>query len=154
MFARSIQSKLSGFFTPVAATTCVQNGPRSPLPAEPRIALTEVRHERGRRWPKWFRISSGYCRVCTTFALKSKMFRQADSELPEQRLLLCRRLGDSPQSDLATVGSGQNDVGALQGGEQRDGPHRRHGLGVIDAACRWRRHNRRPALEQMFQCDP
>ena len=45
--------------------------------------LAQVRHERGWNWPKWFRISSGNGRVCTTFALKSKMFRQVDSELAE-----------------------------------------------------------------------
>jgi uncharacterized integral membrane protein (TIGR00698 family) len=76
--------------------------------------LTQVRHERDRSWPKWFRISSGYRRVCTTFALKSEMFRQADSELSEQRFLLCCWLGDPAQPDFVTVGSGQNDVGALQ----------------------------------------
>ena len=75
--------------------------------------LAQVRHERGRRWAKWLRIGSGYCRVCTTFALQSKMFGQADSELPEQRLLLCRWLGDPPQPDLAAIGSGQNDGRAL-----------------------------------------
>ncbi len=75
--------------------------------------LAKVRHERGRRWAKWFRISSGYCRACTTCGLQSKMFGQADSELPEQRLLLGCRLGDPPQPDLAAIGSGQNDVGAL-----------------------------------------
>ena len=97
--------------------------------------LAQVRHERGRRWAKWFRISSGYCRVCTTFALQSdalqsEMFRQADSEKAEQRFLLCCWLGDPPQPDFATVGGGQNDVGALQRGEQGEGSHRRHGLGV------------------------
>ena len=47
------------------------------------VLLAQVRHERGWNWPKWFRISSGNGRVCTTFALKSKMFRQVDSELAE-----------------------------------------------------------------------
>ena len=49
----------------------------------PPTTLAQVRHERGWNWPKWFRISSGNGRVCTTFALKSKMFRQVDSELAE-----------------------------------------------------------------------
>jgi hypothetical protein len=42
------------------------------------------------------------------------MFREADSELAEQRFLFCGWFGNPPQSDFATVGSGQNDVGALQ----------------------------------------
>ncbi len=78
--------------------------------------LTQVRHERGHRWPKWFRISSGYRRICTTFVLKSKMFWQADSELPEQRFLISCWLGNPPQPDLAAIGGGQDDVGALQRG--------------------------------------
>ena len=99
---------------PPAARHCCQVSPHAPAPSPrgPRNGLAEVRHERGRRWAKWFRISSGYCRVCTTFVLQSKMFGQADSELPEQRLLLGCWLGDPPQPDLAAIGSGQNDVGA------------------------------------------
>jgi hypothetical protein len=42
------------------------------------------------------------------------MFWEADSELPEQRFLFRGWLGDPPQSDFATVGGGQNDVGALE----------------------------------------
>jgi hypothetical protein len=42
------------------------------------------------------------------------MFGQSDSELPEQRFLLCGWLGDPPQSDFVTVGGGQNDVGTLE----------------------------------------
>ena len=82
----------------------------------PERALAQVRHERGHRWPKWFRISSGYRRICTTFVLKSKMFWQADSELPEQRFLISCWLGNPPQPDLAAIGGGQDDVGALQRG--------------------------------------
>ena len=48
------------------------------------------------------------------------MFGQADAKLPEQGFLLCRWLGDAAQADLATVGGGKNDVGALQSGEQGD----------------------------------
>ena len=57
------------------------------------------------------------------------------AELAKQGFLLWRRLGDAAQTDLTTVGGGKNDVGALQGGKQRNSPHRRQGLGIIDAAC-------------------
>ena len=82
------------------------------------------------------------------------MLGEANSELAEQGFLLGGWFGDPPQSDFAAVGGRQNDVGALEGGEQGDCPHRRHGLGVIDAADRWLRFNLRPALEQMFEGDP
>jgi hypothetical protein len=42
------------------------------------------------------------------------MFWEADSDLAEQGFLFCGWLCDPPQSDFATVGSGQNDVGAVQ----------------------------------------
>jgi hypothetical protein len=81
------------------------------------------------------------------------MFWEADSELPEQRFQFCGWLPDAPQSDFATVGSGQNDVGALESSEQGDGFDRRHGLGVIDATCGGLWHDRRPVLQRMFQFD-
>jgi hypothetical protein len=73
--------------------------------------------------------------------MELKMFGQTDSELPKQEFLLWRGFGDPPQPDLATVGGGQNDVGALQSRKQGDCSHGRHGLGVIDTTQRWRRGN-------------
>jgi hypothetical protein len=49
--------------------------------------------------------------------MKLKMFGQADAELMEEGFLLCRWLGNAAQADLATISSGKNDIGALQGGE-------------------------------------
>ena len=119
-----------------------------------KLPLTQVRHERGRRWLKSFKISSGNGRVSTTFAMVLEMFRQVDAELAEQGFLLRGWFGNSAQSDLATVGCRQHDVGTLQSGKQRNRSHRRQGLGVIDTTQRWRRHNGRPALQQMFQRYP
>ena len=82
------------------------------------------------------------------------MFGQADAELLEEGFLLSGRLGNASQTDLMTVGGGQDDVGAVQGGKQSERPHRRKRLSVIDSARRWLRHNRGSALQQMFQRDP
>src|ERR1022692_250404 len=86
-------------------------------------SLAQVRHGMGSETANPFRISSGYSRVCTTLAIELEVFGQAGAELPEQKFLLCRWLGYAAQTDLPTVGSGKNDIGALQGGKQRDGPH-------------------------------
>lgn len=53
------------------------------------------------------------------------MGREGDLELIEQPLLLGRRLRHAPEPDLATVGRRQDDVRALQGGEEGEGPARR-----------------------------
>jgi transcriptional regulator with XRE-family HTH domain len=45
--------------------------------------LAEVRHERGKSRTNPFRINLGSGRVYTTFAIKLKMLRQVDPELPE-----------------------------------------------------------------------
>src|SRR5258708_36671046 len=82
------------------------------------------------------------------------MFGQADAELLEEGFLLSGRLGNASQTDLMTVGGGQDDVGAVQGGKQSERPHRRKRLSVIDSARRWPRHNRGWALQHMFQRDP
>ena len=47
-----------------------------------------------------------------------------DLELIEQQLLLRRGLRHTSEPDLATVGRRQDDVRALQGGEERQGPRR------------------------------
>ena len=46
-------------------------------------ALAEVRHDNGKKTPKPFGISSGYSRVCTTFSIQLKVFRQAEAEMPK-----------------------------------------------------------------------
>ena len=51
------------------------------LPTRP---LAQVRHQTGQTKPKPLKTGSGYCRVCTTFAVSLEVFRQADAELPEQ----------------------------------------------------------------------
>jgi hypothetical protein len=49
----------------------------------PPALLAQVRHERGEKPAKAFRISSGYGRVCTTFSIQLKVFWQAEAELPQ-----------------------------------------------------------------------
>src|ERR1039458_2643213 len=51
--------------------------------------LAQVRHGRGKKQGKWFGISSGYLRVCTTFLIKTEAVGEGDPELVEQ-LFLCR----------------------------------------------------------------
>ena len=46
--------------------------------------------------------------------MEFETFGQAEAELVEQGFLLRRGFGDAAQADLASVGGGQNDVGALQ----------------------------------------
>ena len=48
--------------------------------------------------------------------MELEMFWQSNAKLPEQEFLLCRWLSNAAQADFATVGRGQNDVGALQRG--------------------------------------
>jgi len=43
--------------------------------------LTEVRHDRGQKAAKSFRISLGSREVCTTFAIEFEPFGEADAEL-------------------------------------------------------------------------
>jgi len=82
----------------------------------PRVpALAEVRHERGRRSVKSFRISLGSRRVCTTFAIEFEAFGKAETELLEKGFLRGGGFSDAAQADLTAVGGGQDDVGALQG---------------------------------------
>ena len=57
-------------------------------------------------------------RVCTTFHVKTESLGKADSEVVQQRLLLSSWLGDAPQTDLTTIGGGQDDVGTLKPGQQ------------------------------------
>ena len=45
--------------------------------------LAQVRHDNDEKPSKPFRISSGYGRVCTTFLIQLKVFRQAEAELPQ-----------------------------------------------------------------------
>jgi hypothetical protein len=80
--------------------------------------------------------------------------RQADAKLLEQEFLLCSWRGDAAQADLATISGGKNDVGALQGGKQRDRPHGRHWLDIINAARRWLWGHHWPPLQQVFERDP
>jgi hypothetical protein len=49
----------------------------------PMCALAQIRHDNGEKPSKPFRISSGYGRVCTTFSIQLKVFRQAEAELPQ-----------------------------------------------------------------------
>ena len=82
------------------------------------------------------------------------MFGKADAKLPEQGFLFRRWFGDAAQADLATVGGGKNDVGALESGKQGDCSHRRQRLSVVDSARRRLRNHYGPALQQMFERDP
>jgi len=82
------------------------------------------------------------------------MFGQTDAKLPEQGFLLGSGFGDATEANLAAVGGGKNDVGALDRGEQGDGSHRRHRWSVIDSACRRLRNQAGLALQQMLQRDP
>ena len=62
------------------------------------------------------------------------MFGQAEAELLEEGFLLCGGLGNAAQTDFVTFGGGQDDVGALQSGEQGDSPHMRERLLRLDPA--------------------
>src|SRR5438309_4459264 len=81
--------------------------------------LAEVRHDKAEEAAKSFRISSGTGRVCTTFAAEFEAFGEDKTELLQEHLLLSRRFGNAAQADLAAIGSRQNDIGALQSGQQR-----------------------------------
>src|ERR1039458_6318164 len=53
----------------------------------PAVALTQVRHETGRKWAKPFRINSRSGRVYTTFAIEFEAFGEADVELVKEGFL-------------------------------------------------------------------
>ena len=79
-------------------------------------ALAQVRHERGWKSAKYFRISSGDGRIYTTFAVTFQAVGKGQSELLKQRFLLGRGLGDAAQPDLTPVGGGEDNVSTLQCG--------------------------------------
>ena len=54
------------------------------------------------------------------------MIGKADAKLPEQGFLFGGGLGDTAETDFAAIGSGENDVGALEGGKQSESFHRRY----------------------------
>src|SRR5438309_100010 len=99
---------------PAVSITATNRG-RDPL----FVPLTEVRHDKAEEAAKSFRISSGNGRVCTTFAAEFEAFGEDKTELLQEHLLLSRRFGNAAQADLAAIGSRQNDIGALQTGQQR-----------------------------------
>ena len=78
--------------------------------------LTEVRHEMVEKQVNPFRISSGGRKVCTTFGIGFQPFRKTETELMKQRFLFRRALGNAAETNLAPIGRGQDDVGALQFG--------------------------------------
>ena len=57
--------------------------------------LAQVRHGRGEKLGKWFGISSGYLRVCTTFLIKTEAVGDGDAELVEQLFLFGTGSGDA-----------------------------------------------------------
>src|SRR6266851_3612961 len=75
--------------------------------------LPQVRHGRGGKSTKWFRISLGDSRVYTTLAIEFETVGKAQPELLKQGFLLSGGFGDAPQADLTAVGSGKDDVGTL-----------------------------------------
>jgi len=76
--------------------------------------------------------------------MKLEIFGQADAELPEQQFLSRCRLGDPTRADLPAVRLRENNIGALQRAQQRDGLHRRHLLSIFHAPRRWRWNDHRP----------
>src|SRR6202521_1719749 len=88
-----------------------------------RGSLAEVRDDGGQRGVKSFGIISGSGRVYTTFSIEFESFGEAETELPQKRFLLGGRFGDAAQTDLSSVGGGQNYVGALQGGKESQSLH-------------------------------
>ena len=67
-------------------------------------------------------------------AIQFEVLGGVESELAQEFLLFGRRFSDAAQADLASVGGGQNDIGALQRGQQCERLHRRQGLRVEEAA--------------------
>src|ERR1035441_8891268 len=116
--------------------------------------LAQVRHETGQKWAKPFRISSGNGRVYTTFSIEVKAIGEADVELLKEGSLFGVGFGDTAETKLAAVGGGKDDVGALQGGQQGDGFHRRQWRGIIDTAGGFLRNHRWPAFQQMLERHP
>lgn len=72
----------------------------------------------------------------------------------QQRFLLRRGFSGAAEADVAAVGCGQDDIGALQDREQRQRLHRRNGPCIVDSALRRLGDDCRPRLEPMFQGDP
>jgi hypothetical protein len=68
--------------------------------------------------------------------------------------LLGCRFRDAAQTDLAAVRRGQDNIGALQCGQQRERSHGRERLSVFGAARGELRLYRSPAFEQVLQSDP
>src|SRR5579862_4100719 len=99
--------------------------------------LTELRHAV---------LSSGDCRVCTTFSIKLKMGGKTDSEVPQKGFLLAVGFGDAAETDLPAVSGRQHDVGALECRQQGQRLHRSKRLRIVDPASRRLRNNRRPPL--------
>ena len=62
-------------------------------------ALAEVRHNRGRKAAKSFRICLGSRRVYTTFAIEFEPLGEAETELLQKRLLLGGGFGDAAQPE-------------------------------------------------------
>jgi hypothetical protein len=68
----------------------------------------------------------------------------------KEGFLFGRRFGDAPEPNLATIGGGEDNVGALQRGKQGESFNGGQRLSVIVSTHRWLRHNRGSPLEQMF----
>ena len=61
-----------------------------------------------------FRINSGRYGVCTTFGQTFESFRKAETKLVKQGFLVRRGLGDPAKANLAAIGGGKDDIGALR----------------------------------------
>ena len=107
-----------------AYSSLMRNGPLATYYHLLGDSLAQVRHGEGRKSAKPFRISSGYGRVYTTFSIEFEALGEADAELAENRFLFSRGFGDTAETNLTTVRSGKDNVGALQGGEQSEDLHR------------------------------
>ena len=66
--------------------------------------------------------------------MKVEPFRQTDTELVKQIILFRRRFCDPAQAEFAPIGGGQDDVGTLQGGQQRQCLRRRQRLSAFHSA--------------------
>src|SRR5580700_63182 len=88
------------------------------------LGLTQVRHGIARKPPNPFKMSSGDRRVCTTFGKRLQPLRKAETELVKQGFLFSRRFRDPAEADLTPIGRWEDDVGALQCGQQSQRLHR------------------------------
>ena len=66
--------------------------------------------------------------------MKIQTFRQAETELVKQGFLFRRGLSNPAESDLSPVRRGEDDVGALQRGQQSQRLHRGHRLRIFHSA--------------------